>query len=531
MYDLLIKKGTIADGSGKQLCYSADVAVLDGKIVRISRNIEGEAKRIINAEGLIVSPGFIDNHSHSDFSILLDPNFANVVEQGITTEVVGNCGGTIAPMLYQDAKSLAMAYGFAGDHLEEFSKQLETFSGYIELLETRKLGDNWAFYVGHGTIRAFVMGNEKRPPSKSELEIMKRLMRDAMESGALGLTTGLIYPPGSCAEMEELVELSKVVAEYGGSYCTHLRSEGNNLIEAIKEAIEIGKRAGLPVNISHLKIKGKRNWHKLQSVFDVIDQARIPGMKISADMYPYLASATTLTSALPVKFSSGGIEKLVERLKNKDFRNNVRKEILSGSGSEGAIEHSGYEGILILTALYTPEVEGKTIAVIADERREDPLETMCNIIVENMGTCIAGYFAQNDENLTEIFKKPYVMGGTDGGAMSSVNPLIHPRQVGTFPRLVRRFVRDQKIFCIEAIVHKLSGFPAGVLGFKSKGQIKEGFDADIIVFDLEKLADHASFSDPKAKNEGMIYVIVNGQVTVENETFTGIHAGKLLRKR
>ena len=531
MYDLLIKNGKIADGSGDLACYAADIAIKDGKIVRVGQGLDGETERVIDANGLIVSPGFIDHHSHSDYSMIVDHNFANMVEQGITTEIVGQCGGTLAPMSYQTLKNMAAMYGHEGEDFETLSEKLKTFDNYVKFLESRDLGDNWAFYAGHSTIRTHVVGYENRPPTKDELEIMKDHVRNAMEAGALGITTGLIYPPGSYADTDEIVELIKVVAEYGGTYCSHMRSEGDTIIESIKEVIEIGERAGVPVNISHFKLLGKKNWHKLEEVFKLIDKARSKGMKIRADMYPYLAGATGLISALPNKFASAGSEKIVENLKNKDFRKTVWEELQIGSGFENLIEYCGFDGIMLLTAPVTKELIGKMVTEIAEERRKSPFDTFCDLIMENKGGAMAGYFFRKEEHTTEMFKQPYVMGGTDGGIESSIFPMFHPRHMGTFPQLIRKFVKEQRIFTIEEAVHKLSYIPADMAGLKTKGLIKEDYDADIAIFDLEKLTDHADYINPKAKNEGMKNVIVNGRVVVENDDFIRIHVGKVLRKR
>jgi len=529
MYDIVVKNGIIADGSGKK-GYVADIAIKDGRIAAICAALEVDADKIIDAEGLMVTPGFIDNHSHSDIGLLGEHRFDNVIEQGITTEIVGQCGATIAPMTYVNLTKLAGQFGFRCESLEPLSENLRVFEDYVAYLESIDLGNNLAFYAGHNTIRAHVLGYENRAPSKKELEEMKNHVRNAMEAGALGVSTGLVYPPGCYADTEELVSLLKVAAQYGGNYCTHMRSEGNTIIESIKEVIEIGEQAGVPVNISHFKLSGKNNWHKLDEVFELIDKARSRGIKVSADIYPYLAAATGLIDAIPNKFAAVGPEKLVENLKSRDFRETVWEELKTGTGFENFIEYCGFEGIMVLSAPFSKDLVSRNVAEIAAERKSDPFDILCDIIVENNGGAISGYFQRDDDQMALQFAQPYVVGGTDGGIESESFPLFHPRHIGTFPKLIRKFVREQKVVTIEEAAYKLSYLPAEMAGMKSKGLIKEGYDADIAIFDLDTLKDQADYIHPKAKNEGMKYVIVNGAIAVQDDRFTGIHAGRLHRR-
>ncbi|RLE35157.1 MAG: D-aminoacylase [Acidobacteria bacterium] len=530
MYDLLIQNGKIVDGSGEAV-FVGDVAIKDGKIAAVGRFSPTEAEKIIDAEGLIVAPGFIDHHSHSDYSLLGPHRFDNKVEQGITTEIVGQCGGTLAPIRPQDLERAAGMFGLADDQVKFFSEKLGTFSQYVDYLETIDLGDNWAFNAGHGSIREFVLGYENRAPTAHELEEMKDHVRNAMEAGAVGLSTGLIYPPASYADTDELVALLKVVAEYGGNYTTHMRSEGDSIVEAVREALEIGERAGVPVNIAHFKLCGKNNWNKLGEILELIENAQNRGLKVRADMYPYLAGSAGLIDAIPNCFAAEGPERLVENLKNEDFRKRVWRELQTGSGFENLIEYCGFDGVKIFGAAITEELKGKSIAEIAEERSTQPFDTICDIIVENAGDVRAGYFMREEAQVARLFALPYVMGCTDGSIKSEFLPAGHPRDTGSFPQLIRKFVREKKIVSIEEAIHKLTYLPADMTGLKGKGLIEEGYDADIAIFDLETLTDHADYLYPEAKNEGMKYVIVNGSIAVQDDQFTGVFSGKVLRKR
>lgn len=529
MYDILIRNGKIVDGSGETPIVG-DIAIKDRKIAAVGGCSHAEAERTIDAEGLIVSPGFIDHHSHSDSSLIGPHRFDNKVSQGITTELVGQCGQTVAPMKPEALVKFGERYGIQEDRVTFLSEKLGTFSDYVDYLETIDLGDNWAVYAGHGTIREFVLGHENRAPTDHELQEMKDHIRNAMEAGAVGVSSGLIYPPASYADTDELVALLKVVAEYGGNYTTHMRSEGDTIVEAVKEALEIGERAGVPVNIAHLKLSGKNNWNKLDEILKLIENAQNRGLKVRADMYPYLAGSAGLINAIPNCFAAQGPENLVENLKDKNFRKIVWQELQTGTGFENLIEYCGFGGVKIFGAAITVELTGKSIAEIAVERSTQAFDTICDIIVENDGDVRAGYFMREEDQVTRLFALPYVMGCTDGAIESDLFPAGHPRNTGSFPQMMRKFVREKKLVTIEEAIHKFTYLPADMAGLKTKGLIKEGYDADIAIFDLETLTDHADYINPTAKNEGMKYVIVNASIAVQDDQFTGVFAGKVLRK-
>lgn len=533
MYDILIKNGTIIDGSGENR-YEGNIGVKDGKIECVGKCID-KAKKYIDAKGHIICPGFIDCHSHSDFSLLDDnANFGSYLKQGITTEIAGMCGGTVAPITKELLRDSDGPIGMLGldlneNVIEDFYNKYKDFNSYYNYLEKRKLGTNFAVCIGHSSIRSAVIGPHNRKPTDEELEKMKSHVRIAMESGALGLTTGLIYPPGAYADEDEIVALCEVVAEYGGIYCSHMRSEGDMLIKSIKETINIGRRAGILVNISHIKIAGKNNWGKYKEVIKLIDDANEEGIKVTADMYPYKAGSTALINSLPPKHASEGNIALIKKLKNPEFRAQVKEELFNQTEDfENMIEYCGFDGIVVLNSSIK-EMIGKTVEDIAAERNKDVFETYCDIIVETNGSCICGYFMRDDKDIEEIFKHPLVMGGSDGGIESLTFPTFHPRQTGTFPKLLKDFVIEKQLVTLEEAIRKFTSLPANTARFNSKGLLKEGYDADILVIDVDNLDHTSNYINPKGKNKGFKYVIVNGKIVVKDDEFLDINNGRLLK--
>lgn len=530
MLDILIKDGTIVNGTGTKR-YKGNIGIKDGKIEYIGE-CNADAKKVIDAEGFIVSPGFIDYHSHSDYSLLDEKvNFANYLEQGITTQIVGMCGGTTAPSKLQDIKDLfSMLIGeIDEEQAKQLANDLKDFNSYFKSIEKKQLGTNMAFYIGHGTVRTAVIGPYNRKPTEEEMYEMKNHVRIAMEAGALGLSTGLIYPPGAYADEDELVELCKVVAEYGGSYCSHMRSEGDRLFEAVEEAINIGRRACVPVNISHIKVAGKNNWGKSDKLISLIDKANEEGIKVTADMYPYKAGATNLNSAVPPKYASDGQAALLEKMKNPKFRAQVKEELFNQTENyENLIVYCGFDGMQILNSPIK-SIIGKTITQIAEERKKDEFETFCDLIIESNGGSFCAFFMRNDKDIDKVFKHPVVMGGTDGGIESKTFPMFHPRHMGTFPKLLKDLVIEKKLVTLEEGIMKFCKLPAETAKLETKGLLKKGYDADVLVFDLESINYTSDYFNPKGKNKGFKYVIVNGQIAVTDDNFTGVYNGRLLR--
>lgn len=526
MYDLIIKNGTVVDGAGSPR-YNADIAVTDGKIVAIKNaiSVETETTMVIDAKGLVIAPGFIDNHSHSDLLVLCDNSGYNMLEQGITTEITGMCGLGLAPAspgllkyvggeaIYKERTDLIMSLL---DHASLFNT--------IGKMDT---GTNIVFNVAHGAIRIAVMGFENRKPTDSEMSKMKELVREGMDSGAIGLSTGLIYPPGVYTLEDEIVELCKVVVEYGGRYYTHIRNESHNVIEAVKEAIRIGEKAGIPVIISHHKIAAKDNWGASLETLRLIDEANSKGIEVSADMYPYNAGATYLKTALPPKYSTQGTEVLVEMLKDKSIRQEVREGILGDRTSfENLVLNCGFENIRVIMSGY-PNAEGKTIAQYAAEIGADPFDVMFDVIIKSEGNAFGVFTMMSDEDIERIMVHPSVMYGTDGMVVTKGLSSV-PRAYGTFPRILGRYVREKKLLPLEEAVRKMTSLPASKAGLLEKGLIKPGFDADLVIFNPETIIDRSELNNIAAKNEGIAYVLVNGRIAVKDNAVTGIKAGRVI---
>lgn len=526
MFDILIMNGTIVDGTGNKR-FKGSIGIKDGKIEFAGSGCKKEAKEIIEAEGLVVTPGFIDFHSHSDFVILAESRAMNTLKQGITTEITGHCGVSAVPLTEEMLGSLKeMA---SGEEYEELSKMPGSSKDVLEYINKRPLGTNVAFLCGHGTIRSIVMGYENRKPTEAELDEMKALVGQAMKAGALGMSTGLIYPPGVYADEEEIVELCKVVAEYGGIYASHMRSESKNVVESVKETIRVAEITGIPVVISHHKIAGKDNWGKSKETLKSVEEANARGLKVRLDQYPYQAGATDLINALPPKFAVDGKEKLLEKLKDKNIRNEM-KELLSDKEAdfENLIYGAGLDGVLIGDVAGAPELCGKTVAKIAEELNKDPYDVIFDLLLESKGSVGAAYFLMGEEDIERIMAYKYTMGGTDSCYVNESMPAGHPRFTGTFTRILSEYIRDRGIVGLEEGIRKMTSMAADMAGFKYKGVIKEGYDADIVIFDYDNLKVNSDFINPDAPNEGVKYVIVNGEIAVKDDAVTGALAGRVL---
>ncbi len=528
-YDILITGGRIIDGTGNPW-FRADIGIKNGKIVSIGKLSGEEAKEVISAEKLIVCPGFIDIHSHSDFTLLVNPRAESKVRQGVTTEIIGNCGSSAAPILGQlrdEMSRVAERYGIKIDW---------TYMGeYLRKLEENGIAVNVATYVGFANIRVAVMGYENREPNKEELEEMKSLAARSMDEGAIGLSTGLRYDPQSYAKTSEIIEIAKVVAEKGGIYASHIRDEGDRglLLEAIKEAIEIGEKANIPVQISHLKILAKPLWDKCDEMLRIIEEARERGIDVTADQYPYNASGTSLLAWIPKWAHEGGREKLLERLENKEMRAKIKEELVRVMELRG-----GPERALISRFEADPALEGLTVKQVADKWKTSPDEAamrLVEIAVKRESSLGIINFNQSEENIVKIMKKPWVMISTDGYALAPYGILSkgvpHPRSYGTYPRVLSKYVRKEKILTLEEAIRKMTSLPASKLRFFDRGIIRPGFWADIVIFDPKKVVDKADYMNPKQYPEGIKYVIVNGVIVIREGEHTGELPGKVLRRK
>src|SRR5712671_5505091 len=550
-YDVIIKNGRIIDGSGNPWV-SGDIAIQGDRITKIGKLDASSAKRIIDAQNLVVSPGFIDMLGQSETALLIDNRSLSKLSQGITSEITGE-GNSIAP---QNALTLSELQ----PQLDHYHLTVDwtTLDGYFNRLEKSGTPLNIGTYVGAAQVREAVLGEVNRAPTPEELEKMKALVAQAMEQGALGISTALIYPPGHYAKTEELIELAKVAARYGGIYATHMRSEGQNEVAAVREALRIGEEAQLPVEIFHLKVSGKSRAGKMVEVVRMIQEARDRGQDVTADMYPYLAGMTALASSLPPWVADGGLNKLLERLQDPAVRQRIKTE-MSATGERTwenlYLDSGGAPGVMV-SSVVNPELKqftGKTVAEIAQaqkaadgksatqsvadrksaQQKKDPLDTLMDFVLADKGLSSALYFIASEEDLQTGLRQPWTSIGLDINEMSLDGPLFeahtHPRGYGSMARFLGHYVRDLQLLPLEQAVRKITSLPAQREHLVGRGLIKEGFFADITIFDPATIIDKATYTQPAQLAEGVKYVIVNGQVAFENGKATGVTAGRALK--
>ena len=525
MYDLLFQNAKIVDGSASPWYYG-DVAVKDGKIVQIGK-ISGQAKQVIDATGLVLSPGFIDIHSHSDFTVLSNPLSESRILQGVTTELGGDCGLSPAPV-HPDRKELLKRYvGFLSSTMDYNWKSMGEF---LDVVEQNGISTNFATMVGQGTIRIATMGFEDRAPTAQELAEMRQAAADAMADGAYGLSTGLIYPPGVFSFVDEISEVAKGIAPYGGFYESHMRNEADDIIASVEETIEVGKRAGVPVQVVHHKICDRKNWRvKGHATIALIKKMRAEGFDITVDQYPYIASATTLTSMLPKWTMAGGMDEMLKRLKDPDTRAKIRAEILESR----AKSQRTWSDILIAGVAKEENkwTQGLTVQQVGDKLGKEPIDAAFDLIIDENGDVNQVTFGMCEEDVEFIMSQDFVMIGSDGSGMSLDAPGVpHPRNFGTFPRVIGHYSRDRGLFSLEKAVHKMTGMPAARIGLGDRGLIKLGMWADLVLFDEKTIIDTPSYTDPKRACAGIHKVFVNGVLTAQDGVHTGVKAGMVLRK-
>ncbi|HEY7615335.1 MAG TPA: D-aminoacylase, partial [Terriglobales bacterium] len=529
-YDVIIRNGHIVDGTGNPW-YAADIGIRGDRIVAITNLQAASAKRVIDAKGLIVAPGFIDMLGQSEAALLIDNRSLSKLSQGITSEITGE-GGSIAP---QNERTLApMKPVLEHYHLTVDWTDLQ---GYFQRLEKSGTPINLGTYVGAAQVRQAVLGDVDRAPTPQELEQMKALVAQAMQQGALGLSTSLIYPPGHYAKTEELIALAKVAAQYGGIYASHMRSEGQTEMQALDEAIRIGREAGLPVEIFHLKVAGKPYWGRMPDLVAKIQAERDSGLDIAADMYPYLAGGTALASALPPWAADGGTAKLLERLQDAATRKRIADEMSSAHDNwENLYFYAGGgEGVMIASVL-NPELQkytGKTVAEMAKDQQKPEMDALFDFILADKGQTGALYFIAGEPDLQYGLKQPWTSIGLDANVSSLdgllFEPHTHPRGWGSMPRFLGHYSRDLKLLPLEAAIRKITSLPAQRARLAARGLIKPGFFADITVFDPAAIIDKATYAQPNQASQGVEYVFVNGQLEYEHGRLTGIMAGRPLR--
>jgi len=532
VFDLVIRKARIIDGTGNPY-FRADLGISGSKIKAIEPSLAGAAaERTLSAEGLVLCPGFIDTHSHDDGYVLAEPNCPMKVLQGVTTVVLGNCGYSLAPMPAQRDNFIAkVSILMGGGALPEALKRIRTFADYLAEIEAARPGINLVPLVGHATVRIAVLGWENSQPEPDQIEEMKTLVVEAMEAGAVGLSTGLIYVPAHFARTEEIMELAKVAGRYHGLYTTHLRNESDRQLEAIEEALAIGRAAGTPVHIAHHKIAGKDNWGGSSRTLELMARARAQGLEVTCDQYPYPAGSTHLAAALPPSFAAGGPDVYAEKLKKPEVRKEVAAIIESGGGEEweNLIKGAGFDNLLLSFSQNHPEYLGKSLAQVAQEEGRDPFEVFFDLVAEektNIGMVI---FMMSDEDINRIMKSPLTMIGSDG-IPGLPGTKIHPRMTGTFPRVLGRYVREEGVLSLEEAVRKMTSLPAQTFRLKNKGLVKEGFDADLVLFDPETVLDQGTFQEPHQPPIGIHHVLVNGRLAVEEGRVSGAGSGRVLRR-
>ena len=530
--DILIKGGNVLDGTGSPWL-RADIGIGDGRISKVGV-VAAHAKKTIEASGFVVAPGFVDLHTHNDLTILAHPDAESYVMQGVTTACVGNCGLSIAPAnpanldLLKRYLSPFLVSGF------DYGWKWQALSEYYEKVEEQGISQNLAPLVGHGTIRLAVKGLDAGEVSKGEMTAMKRLLEESLDDGAFGMSTGLIYPPGSYSTTEGVVELASVLAKYGALYATHMRNEGNNLLESVEEAIRVGEENGVRVEISHHKAAGKANWGRVNVTLRMMEQARKEGVEINCDVYPYTAGSTTITALLPVWAQEGGVERMLERLQNSEARASMKRGFVEDTmEGENLIKAAGWDGILIGECPSSKKCEGKSLEQILRDKNAlgDPYEGFFDWLVEVGGHSTMILFHMDESDVKTVMSSPLSSIVSDAWVTApGAGGKPHPRVYGTFPRLLGKYVREEKALSLEDAVRKVTSMPAGKLGLADRGLVKEGFWADIVVFDPDKVIDRATYDDPHQYPEGISCVIVNGQVVVERGTLTGARPGKVLKR-
>lgn len=528
MYDIIIENALVYDGN-KGAPFIGNIGIKDGKIAPVPEAGE-EAKERIDASKAAVSPGWIDVHGHTDLFAFADPDCSAKLFQGITTELAGQCGYTAAPVSEAFWEVHKNYYQSLGAPLYPGNQRFTSMSALFDYLERLPLGINMAVFAGHGTLRMAAMGLSGGDPDAAQLDTMKGLLGEAMEAGAMGLSTGLMYAPGSFSKTEELKELCKVVAQHGGIYTSHIRNQGGQLLESVTEVIELAKATGVQANISHFKAAGRSNWGKVKEAFDMINEAVSQGCRITADVYPYTASSTNLSATLPPSYMKQGVETLLESLKNPAFVSRLEQDIFQPSEAfDNDLQECGYEGILVLSAPATPDAAGLTIAQYADKKGIRPFEAYIKLLLDNRLTVSDICFSMSGEDVCHVLAQPQSMIGTDSLYIPGMK-MVHPRSIGTFPRVLSKYVRDRKVLAMEEAIHKMTGLAAKTYGLAGKGSLEVGMDADLVVFDPERISDYAEYSQPLKKNEGIRYVIVNGVIAVKDGELVKPGAGKVLRR-
>ncbi|HKL43545.1 MAG TPA: amidohydrolase family protein [Clostridia bacterium] len=538
MYDLVIKNAEIIDGSGK-ISYISDIGIKDGYINTISLNIEEDCDNVIDAEGLIVCPGFIDIDSHSDFSFFSNSKAESKVRQGITTEVIGQGGHTLGPINDKhllELREYTHSYVQNKDKINYWTWKSQT--DFIDILGKRKIAVNIASLVGYGTIRVAVMGFEKRKPSKIEMDEMKKLLEEELVNGIHGLSLGLDYTPDSLATMLELVEMAKIVKKHNGICSIHMRDEGNNLIKSIHEVIEISEKSGVKIQISHLKAAHPQNWGNVKEAIRIINKAKQSGLDIDYDVYPYTSYESVLSDVLPPWIRELSPLKIVELLKDEEVRKKVVKDMIDPYSDWGnPMLGSSWEQIRIVSmnSQENKKYEGMNIEQISRQLNQEPWEVAIKLLIKEEGVIKIIFSAMIETDLVEVMKQSMAIYCTDGLAVSPYGDYkdikLHPRYYGTYPRILGKYIREKQIIPLEDAINKMTLLPSIKMNINDRGLLAEGYKADITIFDKDKIIDKATFDDPHQYPEGIKAVIVNGVVVVLDNNHTGELPGEVIKRK
>lgn len=528
-FDTLIRNGTIFDGSGGEP-YAADIGISDDRIAMIGAMNDATAGMIIDANGMAVAPGFINTLSHSYFTILQDPRSLGELKQGVTLQIFGegNSMGPLTPDMHARMEKNQA-------HDLRIDVPWHTLAEYLAYAEKHGVSQNVASYIGATTLRIYAVGQDDRPATAAELDVMRGLVCDEMSAGALGIGSSLIYPPAFFAPTEELIELCRAAAPYSGKYISHMRDEGNALIESVEELLRISREAGVPAEIYHLKQAGKENWHKLGTVIEMVEKARAAGEPITADMYTYTAGATGLSNSIPPRFHDGGPEKLFERLADPATRREIHDAIArSRDGWENLyLASGGADGVLILSTRREEHrlYQGKTVAEMATMMGvDDPIDALMDLVLADRSRVDTAYFSMSEDNVRRQIALPWMAFGSDASSIAAEGGFLkrstHPRAYGNFARLLGKYVREERIIPLAEAVRRLTRLPADNLGLDRRGRIEEGYFADIVVFDPQRIIDRATWAEPHQYAEGVRDVLVNGTAALRYGEPTGALPGR-----
>lgn len=527
-FDWLVSDATVLDGTGRPR-FRADVGVRGDRIVAIGDLDRADARATIDARGRMLAPGFVDMHSHSDRTLLINPRAEAGVRQGVTLQVIGNCGMSVAPlteaMVAEEVRSFA--------RWTDYTPAWRSMGDYLRTLDDQGLGINVAALVGHGTLRRAALGHAMRAPTASELADMRRLVSAALADGAVGMATGLIYPPGTYSQIDELIELSRPVADAGGVYASHIRNEGLGLLEATAEAIRIGRESGASVQISHHKASGPRAWGLVNRSLAMIDEANDGGVQVDFDQYPYTASSTGLGTLVPSWAHEGGWPALEQRLRDPEQRSRVKQDAIERRRASYT-DDLAWDRVLIASCGAEPLAEGRTLAQLASDRGADAVDVALDLLLAADGDVGAIYFSMCEDDLRTVMRHPRMMVGSDSASVAPYGPLHrgkpHPRGYGTFARILGHYVRDLAVLAWEEAVHKMAFRASQKLGLTDRGAIQVGNYADLVLFEPEAVGETATYADPHQFPRGISHVFVNGRMVIQDGEHTGVLAGRVLRR-